>query len=121
MAEGTKENWGSGGPYEQYVGRWSRKVAREFVDWLGVPAGEGWGDVGCGTGALVDTSSPTRTRKASRPSIGRTVTSPRRGGESRIRECALRSAVAVHLFRATPKANPKRSEAGKEFRDCSRS
>jgi hypothetical protein len=30
MAE-AKENWGSGGPYEQYVGRWSRKVAREFL------------------------------------------------------------------------------------------
>jgi hypothetical protein len=34
MAEGAKENWGSGGPYEQYVGRWSRKVAEEFLAWL---------------------------------------------------------------------------------------
>lgn len=34
MHESAKENWGSGGPYEQYVGRWSRKVAREFLGWL---------------------------------------------------------------------------------------
>ena len=54
MAEGAKENWGSGGPYEQYVGRWSRKVAKEFLAWLAVAPGQAWVDVGCGTGALVD-------------------------------------------------------------------
>jgi SAM-dependent methyltransferase len=54
MAEGAKENWESGGPYEQYVGRWSRKVAEEFLAWLAVPPGQTWADVGCGTGALVD-------------------------------------------------------------------
>jgi SAM-dependent methyltransferase len=54
MTEQVKEVWGSGGPYERYVGRWSRIVAREFLAWLGVPAGQTWGDVGCGTGALVD-------------------------------------------------------------------
>ena len=53
MAEGTKEDWESGGPYEQYVGRWSRKVAKEFLAWLRVSPGQTWGDVGCGTGALV--------------------------------------------------------------------
>lgn len=54
MDEKPKENWGSGGPYEQYVGRWSRKVAKEFLTWLGVSPGRTWGDAGCGTGALVD-------------------------------------------------------------------
>ena len=44
--------WASGSPYEQYVGRWSRLVAREFLDWLAVPDGSQWLDVGCGTGAL---------------------------------------------------------------------
>ena len=55
MAEGAMENWESGGPYEQYVGRWSRKVAREFLAWLQVAPGKTWGDVGCGTGALTET------------------------------------------------------------------
>ena len=44
--------WRSGVAYEAYVGRWSSRVAREFVDWIGVPAGARWLDVGCGTGAL---------------------------------------------------------------------
>ena len=55
MAEGAKENWEAGDPYEQYVGRWSRKVAREFLAWLQVTPGKTWGDVGCGTGALTET------------------------------------------------------------------
>ena len=48
----SKENWGAGDPYELYVGRWSRKVAVEFLDWISVPARSAWADVGCGTGAL---------------------------------------------------------------------
>jgi ubiquinone/menaquinone biosynthesis C-methylase UbiE len=50
----AKETWASGGAYEQYVGRWSRKVAREFLAWLRLSPGQTWGDVGCGSGALVD-------------------------------------------------------------------
>lgn len=44
--------WERGDPYEQYVGRWSRQVAPLFLNWLDVPAGRRWLDVGCGTGAL---------------------------------------------------------------------
>jgi SAM-dependent methyltransferase len=44
--------WGRGDPYEQYVGRWSRRVAPLFLDWLGAAPGLAWLDVGCGTGAL---------------------------------------------------------------------
>ena len=47
--------WDSGDAYEPYVGRWSRLVAREFLGWLAVPPGGRWLDVGCGTGALVET------------------------------------------------------------------
>jgi SAM-dependent methyltransferase len=54
LGERALESWGAGGPYEQYVGRWSRRVAREFLAWLDLPAGRAWGDVGCGTGALAD-------------------------------------------------------------------
>lgn len=44
--------WTSGHAYEQYVGRWSRKVARTFLNWLALPGGLAWADIGCGTGAL---------------------------------------------------------------------
>ena len=54
MLDGAKEAWGVSGAYEQYVGRWSRLVAREFLARLAVPSGQTWGDVGCGTGALVE-------------------------------------------------------------------
>ena len=47
--------WVEGTPYERYVGRWSRLVAREFVAWLGIAPGKTWLDVGCGTGALSQT------------------------------------------------------------------
>ncbi len=50
-----KEMWASGAVYEPYVGRWSRRVAREFVAWLAVPPAQRWLDVGCGTGALSQT------------------------------------------------------------------
>ena len=52
MADQAKENWNSGEAYEQYVGRWSRKVAYEFLAWLQTRPGRDWADVGCGTGAL---------------------------------------------------------------------
>lgn len=51
----TLDTWASGDAYEPYVGRWSRLVAREFLDWIGVPPGSSWLDVGCGTGALTET------------------------------------------------------------------
>ena len=47
-----KDTWVSGVAYERYIGRWSRLVAREFLNWLAVPAGGQWLDVGCGTGVL---------------------------------------------------------------------
>ena len=47
--------WASGNAYEPYVGRWSRVVAREFVEWLAPVPGQRWLDVGCGTGALTET------------------------------------------------------------------
>lgn len=47
--------WAVGEAYEGYVGRWSRRVAAEFVPWLGAPAARPWLDVGCGTGGLTAT------------------------------------------------------------------
>lgn len=40
--------------YELRIGRWSRLVAREFLDWLAPGPGLDWLDVGCGDGALSD-------------------------------------------------------------------
>jgi SAM-dependent methyltransferase len=47
--------WALGDAYEPYVGRWSRLVAREFLEWLAVEPGQRWLDVGSGTGALTGT------------------------------------------------------------------
>ena len=51
-AQPGKDRWTGGDDYEAYVGRWSRGIAVEFVDWLGAAAGLSWLDLGCGTGAL---------------------------------------------------------------------
>ena len=40
--------------YEPYVGRWSRRMAPEFVEWIAASPGSRWLDVGCGTGALTE-------------------------------------------------------------------
>ena len=56
--------WATGETYEAYVGRWSRLVAKDFLDWLAAPRELPWIDVGCGTGALtqtiLDRAAPTR-------------------------------------------------------------
>ena len=57
------DTWERGSPYEQYIGRWSRRVAPRFLSWLGIPPGQRWVDLGCGTGALaaaiLDACSPS--------------------------------------------------------------
>jgi ubiquinone/menaquinone biosynthesis C-methylase UbiE len=45
-------DWGNTAAYEAYIGRWSRAVAEAFLEWLTLPFGRRWLDVGCGTGAL---------------------------------------------------------------------
>lgn len=52
MTDQRRDVWASGDAYEPYVGRWSRLVAREFLDWLQLPPGKRWLDIGCGTGAV---------------------------------------------------------------------
>lgn len=58
------ETWNSADAYDLYVGRWSREVARDFVEWLAPARHLDWVDVGCGTGQLtasvLSTSYPRR-------------------------------------------------------------
>ncbi|MCU1443088.1 MAG: Methyltransferase [Cryobacterium sp.] len=62
MAAHVPDRWERGTEYENYVGRWSRRVAPGFLSWLDLPEHLDWLDVGCGTGALctaiLDASSP---------------------------------------------------------------
>jgi len=51
---GVADRWAAGSRYEEFMGRWSRRLAPDFVAWLRVPGGAHWLDVGCGTGALAD-------------------------------------------------------------------
>jgi phospholipid N-methyltransferase len=46
------DGWQAGESYDAYMGRWSRKIAPRFLDWLEPPDGLDWLEVGCGTGAL---------------------------------------------------------------------
>jgi SAM-dependent methyltransferase len=46
------DQWAAGSTYDEFMGRWSRKLAHEFVRWLEPGSGLHWLDLGCGTGAL---------------------------------------------------------------------
>jgi len=48
----VRDKWAGALAYENFMGRWSRRLAPPFVSWLGIPRGLHWLDVGCGTGAL---------------------------------------------------------------------
>lgn len=77
---------GDASAYEGYIGRWSRVVAGDFLDWLDLAEHGTWCDIACGTGALaiailercaptrVDASDPDEVRIAF---ARRTVTDPR--------------------------------------------
>lgn len=43
-----------GKAYERIMGRWSRLAGDQFIDWLGLPKGLRWLDVGCGNGAFTE-------------------------------------------------------------------
>ncbi|MGB6534533.1 MAG: class I SAM-dependent methyltransferase [Xanthobacteraceae bacterium] len=55
-----------GEAYERMMGRWSRTAGAIFLDWLALPPGLRWVDVGCGTGAftqvLLDKCAPHEVR-----------------------------------------------------------
>jgi SAM-dependent methyltransferase len=53
MSEASRHDaWQAGDSYEIFMGRWSRRIAPLFLDFIALPAGLDWLEVGCGTGAL---------------------------------------------------------------------
>jgi len=48
------DKWTSGRDYDQWMGRWSRLVADEFLTWLGLASHLRWLDVCCGSGVLTE-------------------------------------------------------------------
>jgi len=43
-----------GAAYEAFMGKWSQLVGDTFLDWLALPVGLRWIDVGCGNGAFTE-------------------------------------------------------------------
>jgi len=52
MRNAPGDKWVAGEAYEAYMGRWSRPIARLFVEWLRPQRSANWLEFGCGTGAL---------------------------------------------------------------------
>jgi SAM-dependent methyltransferase len=50
----TMDRWTSGAHYDQWMGRWSRLLAQEFLNWLDLPTGLRWLDVCCGSGMITE-------------------------------------------------------------------
>jgi SAM-dependent methyltransferase len=66
MATDESIRFNDGAGYERMMGRWSVLVGERFIDWLQVPKGGRWLDVGCGNGAftqlLVERCAPVEVR-----------------------------------------------------------
>ena len=55
MNAGTDQiRFDDGASYERYMGAWSQLAGAAFLDWLALPAGWRWLDVGCGSGAFTE-------------------------------------------------------------------
>jgi trans-aconitate methyltransferase len=50
----TNEPWNDSNGYELYVGRWSKLISADFVEWLSPQPNLKWLEIGCGTGALTN-------------------------------------------------------------------
>jgi len=60
----SKDFFPDGRAYDRAMGRLSRVAGAEFLDWLSLPYGLRWLDVGCGTGSftelILDRNAPSR-------------------------------------------------------------
>lgn len=89
-----------GAAYERLMGRWSRRVAGPFLDWLAVPPGRDWIDVGCGNGAFSEEvlarTGPTRLLGID-PAPDQIAFARTRLGHSDLADFALGDAQALDL------------------------
>jgi SAM-dependent methyltransferase len=63
MAEPTTA-FDDGVAYERFMGSWSRKAGTTFLEWLAIPSGLRWLDIGCGTGAFTELVLATQSPAA---------------------------------------------------------
>ncbi len=65
MTENAKHDaWSAGDSYDAYMGRWSKKIAVRFLDWLNAGEHLDWLDVGCGTGSFIHDFEPMQSPKS---------------------------------------------------------
>ena len=101
-----------GASYELMMGRWSRLVGERFLDWVDVPDGGRWVDVGCGNGAFTELvvgrcrPSAVRAFDPSPGRIGSGVTITRHGAWFRVASFGLRVRGSRSDVRDAP-SNPK--------------
>ncbi len=46
------QQWKDANAYNLYVGRWSKLISADFIEWLNPPLNLKWLELGCGTGSL---------------------------------------------------------------------
>lgn len=54
MTKPNQIQFDNGAGYERYMGVWSQLAGAAFLEWLALPSGLRWLDVGCGTGAFTE-------------------------------------------------------------------
>jgi SAM-dependent methyltransferase len=99
----SKFNARDANAYERLMGRWSRVLARPFLEFSGLASGERILDVGCGTGSLTFTIPQMWMLLTFKGSISRPSMSRLPGSALPIPASpSLKAMFALYLFRTRP-------------------